>query len=155
MWTCIANCPFLIWPKRTAEVQRVGGLLQKTTAQDSVKDNPDAAITARTVYTLGPPKTKPTLAWANSSNTSLHAQMFKKPNHIWVLPVWSNFVYNFASTILMVFVGFSSGFLLLRTKGVFVNQRDKLDHPHQWEPWYFVEVGAGAMATNFAAFYIQ
>ena len=49
----------------------------------------------------------------------------------------------------MVFVGFSSGFLLLRTKGVFVNQRDKLDHPDQWERWYFVEVGAGAMATNF------
>ena len=67
MWTCIANCPFLIWPKRTAEVQRVGGLLQKTTAQDSVKDNPDAAITARTVYSLGPPKTKPTLAWVTQA----------------------------------------------------------------------------------------
>ena len=41
--------------------------MQKTTAQDSVKDNPDAAITARTVYTLGPPKTKPTLAWVTQA----------------------------------------------------------------------------------------
>ena len=40
-------------------LQKVGGLLQNTTAQDSVKDNPDRGITARTVYTLGPPIAKP------------------------------------------------------------------------------------------------
>ena len=39
----------------------------KTTAQDSVKDNPDVAITARTLYTLGPPMTKTTLAWVTQA----------------------------------------------------------------------------------------
>ena len=36
---------------------------------------------------------------------------------------------------------------------ILVNKSDKSDHPHQWEPWCFVEVvnkvGAETMPTHF------
>ena len=43
--------------------------------------------------------------------------------------------------------------LLGLTEQILVNKSDKSDHPHQREPWCFVEVvnkvGAEAMPTNF------